>query len=65
MGAEQIHKGLNGYDSVVVLGGKNYVGFAKQVFSSKEITAPLSDCRGIGYMMGKLHELIVNGEKTH
>jgi len=55
---QSIEKGLNNCDNVVVLGGKNYVSFARQVFSSKQIITPLSDCTGIGYMMGRLSELI-------
>jgi hypothetical protein len=55
---QSIEKGLNNCDNVVVLGGKNYVRFAQQVFSSKQIITPLSDCKGIGYMMGRLSELI-------
>lgn len=58
LAAQAVNKGLITCDNVVVLGGKNYVRFAKKVFSAKEIIAPLSDCRGIGYMMGRLNKLI-------
>jgi len=33
----------------------------KEVFSSKEILAPLSECKGIGYMMSKLNDAIKRG----
>jgi len=51
-------KGLGRYDRIVVLGGRNYVGLVREVFRGKAICTPLSDCRGIGYMMGKLNEAI-------
>ena len=51
-------KNLDGYDEIVVLGGKNYAKMAKEVFSEKEIHLPLNDCKGIGYMMGKMNDAI-------
>lgn len=55
---QALQKGLNEFDEVMVLGGKNYVYFAKCIFSTKLIITPLSNCRGIGYMMSKLDELM-------
>jgi len=43
------------------LGGKNYTQIIKDVFLGKEIYAPLSGCRGIGYMIGKLNDAIKRG----
>jgi len=55
-------KGLNDYDDVVVLAGRNYVSIATQVFGTKHIITPLVGCKGIGYMIGKLNELINRDE---
>ncbi len=52
---------MGNYDRIVILGGRNYVGLVKKVFEGKTICAPLSDCRGIGYMMGKLNTAIRRG----
>jgi len=54
-------KVLGNHERIVILGGKNYVEMANEVFSSKEILSPLSDCKGIGYMMGKLNDSIKRG----
>ncbi|HHN64432.1 MAG TPA: hypothetical protein ENK09_03620 [Nitrospirae bacterium] len=54
-------KGLYGYEKIVVVGGKNYTKIIKDVFQNKEIYDPLSDCKGIGYMMGKLNDAIKRG----
>jgi hypothetical protein len=53
-----IEKGLNTFDRIVVLGGRNYVNMVKAVFSQKEIHTPLSGCHGIGEMMQKLNDAI-------
>ncbi|MCL0077971.1 hypothetical protein M1N61_02855 [Peptococcaceae bacterium] len=55
-------KGLYDYDKIIVLGGKNYVRIVKNVFQNKEIYSPLSDCKGIGYMIGKLKDAIEKGK---
>lgn len=57
-----ITKGLDQYSTIVVLGGKNYTKIASEVFYNKEILAPLADCKGIGYMMGKLNDAILSGK---
>ena len=56
-----IEKKLNKFDRIVVLGGRNYVNMIKAVFHQKEIHTPLTDCQGIGYMMGKLNDSIQRG----
>lgn len=59
--AQVKEKELDNYERIVILGGKNYVEMANEVFSSKAIFSPLSDCKGIGYMMGKLNDSIIRG----
>jgi len=56
-------KKFNEYKRIVVLGGKNYVEIAKQVFIGKTVLNPLSGCKGIGYMMGKLNDAIINKKR--
>jgi hypothetical protein len=51
-------KGLGDYERIVALGGKNASELVRQVFIDKEVIVPLSDCKGIGYMMGVLSEAI-------
>ena len=59
--AQVKEKELGNYERIVILGGKNYVEMANEVFSSKKILSPLSDCKGIGDMMGKLNDSIKRG----
>lgn len=54
-------KRLDEYDKIMVLGGKNYVEMVAEVFSTKKILTPLSDCKGIGYMLGRLNDAIKRG----
>jgi hypothetical protein len=56
-----IEKGLNKFDRIVVLGGKDYVNIIKAVFNQKEIHTPLSGCRGNGEMMKKINDAIQRG----
>lgn len=51
-------KELDKYEKIIVLGGKNYTKMVKLLFTDKAIYTPLSDCKGIGYMMGKLNSAI-------
>lgn len=51
-------KNLNQYDNLVVLGGKYYTKMIKEVFNDITIENPLSNCKGIGYMMQRLNKLI-------
>ena len=55
-------KDLFHYDQFVVLAGKNYVNMIKKIFTGKQIITPLSDCKGIGYMMGKMNDAIEDME---
>lgn len=48
-------KGLNRYDTIVVLGGKYYTHLIKSVFPQKHVHNPLKNCKGIGYMIQKLN----------
>ncbi len=51
-------KKLDAYDKIIALGGKHYADIIKKVFLDKEIIVPLDECKGIGYMLGKLKEAI-------
>ena len=51
-------KKLYDYEKIVILGSKNYVQIVKDVFQNKEIHNPLSNCKGIGYMLSKLNDAI-------
>jgi len=61
LSAQATEKALHDYNKIVVLGGKNYIEIVKEVFSAKKVIAPLGDCKGIGYMMGKLNDAIKRG----
>ncbi len=54
-------KGLDQYQEVIMVGAKCYVKIVKAVFSNREVLTPLDDCKGIGYMMGKLNKAINRG----
>lgn len=56
-------KGLDVYEEIVVLGGKNYVSMIKRVFRGKSIYTPLYGCSGMGYMMQKMNDAINRGIK--
>jgi len=55
-------KKLDKYESMVVLGGKNYVEIFEQIFIGKSILNPLHGCKGIGYMLGRLNNAIVSNK---
>ena len=59
---QAIEKGLYNFDKIVVLGGKEYTKIAKATFPDNAVFTPLSDCKGIGYMMGKLNTAIKGNE---
>jgi len=59
--AQVTEMGLDKYSGIVVLGGRKYVAIIKEVFPTKEILSPLGDCKGIGYMMGRLNDAIKRG----
>lgn len=54
-------KGLYRYSKIVMLGGKHYREILQKVFTDKEICHPLSDCKGLGFMMQKLTRSIEEG----
>ena len=55
----QIRKiGVTDYERIVVLGGKNYTRIIEDIFRDKKVLKPLEGCKGIGYMMQRLNELI-------
>jgi hypothetical protein len=56
-----IKKNLLDYDTIVVLGGRNYSSQIKMVFSGKKITTPLTGKKGIGYMMHDIGDAIKTG----
>jgi hypothetical protein len=48
-------KGLLDFYEIVVLGGRHYVNRTEAIFDQgQQIILPLSDCKGIGYMLQKL-----------
>lgn len=58
---QAIGRGLEVFDEVVVLGGKNYVQMIQQVFVGKRVRTPLKGATGIGVMMGWMSEAIRRG----
>jgi len=62
---QKIGKHLNVYDNIVSLGGKNYTDIIKKVFHDKEVIAPLSNCKGMGYMMQFMSEQLEQCSTTH
>lgn len=58
---QAVQRRLNKFGKIVVLGGRNYSDMMGEVFESKKIDVPLSGCKGIGYMMQKINELIASG----
>ena len=63
LGAQVVKKGLNRYNKIIVLGGKNYIDKTMEVLTGKEILTPLKGCKGMGYMMGKMNDAIINGNR--
>ena len=55
-------RGLTAFATIVVLGGKSYVGLVERVLGGKTLHTPLSSCIGIGYMMGALATAIREGK---
>jgi hypothetical protein len=52
-------KGLYDYQEITVLGGKHYVDRVTSIFGRGQIIKlPLSDCKGIGYMLQKLAQAV-------
>ena len=61
LSSQVVEKRLDNFEKIVVLGGKNYVNIIKKVFSGRDIYIPLSDCKGIGYMISKLNDAMKRG----
>ncbi len=53
--------GLSNFNTIIVLGGRNYVNMVKKAFLDKNIHTPLADCKGIVYMLQKLNNSIKRG----
>ncbi len=51
--------GFEKYETLIVLGGKNYVKMIEKLFPTKRFIVPLSDCTGIGFMIQKLNNAII------
>ncbi len=54
-------KGLDRFEEYIVIAGINYVSMIMEVFKYKKIITPLKDCKGMGYMMGKIKEALDTG----
>nr|WP_223881898.1 DUF6884 domain-containing protein [Niallia endozanthoxylica] len=55
-----IDKHLDDFEALVVLGGKEYRKVVEQTFGNSYIYQyPLSDCSGIGYMIQKLKNAVL------
>lgn len=58
-------KGLLEYQEITVLGGRHYIERAKAIFNQgQKIILPLSDCKGIGYMLQKLKNALPENNPT-
>jgi len=57
-----IENNLLRFDTIVVLGGRNYSDRIKMAFSGKNIVTPLAGITGIGYMIQDLGNAIKNGK---
>lgn len=55
---QKIQKELDVYDKIVVVAGQKYTKMVENVFQGKKVENPLEGCKGIGFMMGRLNELI-------
>jgi hypothetical protein len=57
-------KGLNGYDEVVLLGGKKYARVVRAVFGeTTDLLLPLQGQKGIGYMLQALKAALADGRE--
>jgi len=56
-------KGLDKYDKIIVLGGRNYVRIVREVFRDKEVYAPLERFRGLGPKMSALNRALSSGRE--
>jgi hypothetical protein len=52
-------KGLMEFQEIIVLGGKKYTKVISEIFGeSYQVSYPLSDCKGIGYMLQRLNKAV-------
>ncbi|WP_035316981.1 MULTISPECIES: DUF6884 domain-containing protein [Brevibacillus] len=59
-----INKRLGGYDEIVILGGKKYSDIVTKAFGRNyDYFFPLSNCKGIGYMIQRLKLSIHSGKE--
>lgn len=56
-------KNLHQYNKIIVIGGNYYTKIVKEIFNDKLVENPLSNCKGIGYMMQYLNKLMNNSNK--
>ena len=61
LGSHAVEKGLVNYDEIVVLAGRKYVRLVTQALAGMNVRAPLSGCKGNGYMMQKLKKAMMSG----
>lgn len=54
-------KNLDEIENIIVLGGKKYASIVEKAFPGKLVSNPLENCRGMGYMMQKINQAILNG----
>ena len=55
-------RGIHNHCPVIVLGGREYVLLVEKALAGTTVVAPLSGCRGIGYMMQRLDQAIRDGK---
>ena len=58
LSAQVKRKRMNRFERIIVLAGKSYVKIAEKIFEAVRLETPLHGCRGMGYMMKRLNELI-------
>lgn len=58
LSSQILSKELDKYEKIVILGGNYYTNMMKKLFCEKEVFNPLNGCKGIGYMMKKLNDLM-------
>lgn len=60
--AQATKKGLDKYQKIVVIAGKEYARRVQELFHEKEISTPLKNCSSQGNMMRKLRNAREKGE---
>ncbi len=54
---------LDGYDRIVVLGGRRFIELVEEAFPDRRVRAPLAGRGGIGHMMGALGAAMSAGRR--